>query len=96
MYCIKILTLTRAEETGKVTLIRISRDGGGTSRSPFLTAPFTKIERALGKDKILISKKKRERGKGVREDWKLRFIINKIVTNVIDTKDENQTQRYKI
>lgn len=56
-------TLTRADGDGNVTLIRSSRADGGTKRSPFFTAPLTKIVRALGKDNILKSdnpkKKKR-------------------------------------
>lgn len=46
-------TLTRDEGEGKVALIRSSRAEGGTTRSPFLTAPLTKIVRALGEDTIL-------------------------------------------
>jgi hypothetical protein len=41
-----------------VSLIKSSRAEGGTKRSPFLTAPFNKIVRALGDDKILIQAKK--------------------------------------
>lgn len=47
------ITLTLAEGAGKVTPISISNAEGGTNRSPFLTAPFTKIVRAFGVDKIL-------------------------------------------
>jgi len=46
-------TLTRALETGNVVLMNKSNEEGGTRRSPFLTAPFNKIDRALGTDKIL-------------------------------------------
>ena len=46
-------TLTRELETGNVALMNKSNEEGGTRRSPFLTAPFNKIDRALGTDKIL-------------------------------------------
>lgn len=46
-------TLTRAEGAGKVTRRSRSRDEGGIRRSPFLTAPFTKIVRAFGAERIL-------------------------------------------
>lgn len=46
-------TLTRALETGNVALMNKSNETGGTRRSPFLTAPFNKIDRALGTDKNL-------------------------------------------
>ena len=46
-------TFTLAEDAGKVTRINISNAGGGINRSPFLTAPFTKIGCAFGVDKIL-------------------------------------------
>jgi len=46
-------TLTRALETGNVALMNKSNEAGGTRRSPFLTDPFNKIDRALGTDKIL-------------------------------------------
>lgn len=49
----RIQTLTLAEGAGNVALIRCSRAEGGTIRSPFLTAPFKRIGRALGKDKTL-------------------------------------------
>lgn len=48
-------TLTRAEGEGKETLIKRSRADGGTMCSPFLTAPFNRIGRAFGEDKILRS-----------------------------------------
>ena len=50
---IMILTFIRAEDAGKVTLIKMSRADGGTRRSPFLAAPFNSIERALGAERIL-------------------------------------------
>lgn len=53
-----IPTFTRAEGAGKVILIKRSRDDGGTRRSPFLTAPFNKIGRALGEDRILTQPRK--------------------------------------
>jgi hypothetical protein len=46
-------TLTRALETGNAALMKRSNALGGTKRSPFLTAPFNKIDRALGTDTIL-------------------------------------------
>jgi hypothetical protein len=46
-------TLTRALETGNAALMKRSNVLGGTERSPFLTAPFSKIDRALGTDTIL-------------------------------------------
>lgn len=46
-------TLTRAEGAGKVTRRSRSRDEGDIRRSPFLTAPFTKIVRAFGAERIL-------------------------------------------
>lgn len=46
-------TFTLAEDAGKVTRISISNEDGGTKRSPFLTAPFTKTDRAFEADKIL-------------------------------------------
>ena len=53
-------TFIRAEDAGKVARINISNAEGGTNRSPFLIAPFTKIVRAFGADKILQSKKERK------------------------------------
>lgn len=47
------ITLIRAEGAGKVILIKTSRADGGTTRSPFLTAPFMSIARAFGEDTIL-------------------------------------------
>ena len=47
------LTFTLDEDAGKVTRISISNEDGGTKRSPFLTAAFTKIDRAFEADKIL-------------------------------------------
>lgn len=38
----------------------VSSAEGGTNRSPFLTAPFTKIVQAFGEDKILQPKKKKK------------------------------------
>ena len=54
---VKAPTFTRAEDAGKVTRISMSKAIGGNKRSPFLTAPFTKIVRAFGADKILQPKK---------------------------------------
>ena len=54
-----VVTFTLAEEAGKVTRTSISNAGGGIKRSPFLTAPFTKIVRAFGVDKILEPKKEK-------------------------------------
>lgn len=54
--CPKAHTFTLAENVGKVDRISISKAGGGTNRSPFLTAPFTNIVRAFGADNILTSK----------------------------------------
>lgn len=51
------ITLIRAEGDGKVILIKTSRADGGTTRSPFLTAPFMRIARAFGKDTILKEKR---------------------------------------
>lgn len=48
-----ILTFTLAEDAGKVTRTSVSNASGGTKRSPFLTAAFTKMVRAFGADKIL-------------------------------------------
>lgn len=56
-----IPTLTRAEGAGKVILIKRSRNDGGTRRSPFLTAPFNRIGRDLGVDRILITNQKNVR-----------------------------------
>lgn len=53
-----IPTFTLAEGAGKVILIKRSRDNGGTRRSPFLMAPFNKIGRALGEDRILTQPRK--------------------------------------
>lgn len=54
-----IFTFTLAEDEGKVAWTKISNAEGGISRSPFLTAPFTKTGRALGVDKILpVNRKK--------------------------------------
>lgn len=39
----RVLTLTRAEVEGKVALNSRSSAEGGINRSPFRTAPFTKI-----------------------------------------------------
>lgn len=47
------VTLTLAEDGGNVTRIRISNEDGGIKRSPFLTAPLTRIVRAFGVDRIL-------------------------------------------
>ena len=60
-------TLTRAEGAGKVILIKRSRDDGGTRRSPFLTAPFNRIGRALGEDRILIQQIKIKNVREVKE-----------------------------
>ena len=49
----KAPTFTRAEGAGKVARISMSKAIGGSKRSPFLTAPFTKIVRAFRADKIL-------------------------------------------
>lgn len=53
---LKIPTFSRADDAGKVNLIKSSRDNGGTTRSPFLTAPFNRMVRAFGEDKILVSR----------------------------------------
>ena len=57
------LTLTRSEAAGKVTLIRMSSEDGGTRRSPFLEAPFNSIWRALGAERILSIPTKKKQGK---------------------------------
>ena len=51
-----LLTLTLADEAGNVSRTKISNEGGGINRSPFLTAPLTSMVLAFGFDKILIPK----------------------------------------
>lgn len=46
-------TLTLAEGAGNADCISKSSAEGGTRRSPFLTAPFSKIDLAFGPDRIL-------------------------------------------
>jgi len=50
------LTFTLADDAGNVSRNKISNEGGGIKRSPFLTAPFTSMVRAFGFVKILIRK----------------------------------------
>lgn len=52
-FTLQSLTLTRADEEGKVALNSRSSADGGTNRSPFRTAPFTKIVLAFGAERIL-------------------------------------------
>lgn len=51
-----IPTFTLADDAGKVTRISVSNEEGGINRSPFFTAPFIRIVRAFGEDKILQQK----------------------------------------
>ena len=46
-------TLIGVEDAGNVTCSKRSSAKGGIKRSPFLTAPFTKILYALGLERIL-------------------------------------------
>lgn len=67
-------TFTLAEDIGNVSRNSISRAAGGTKRSPFLTAPFTKIVRAFGVDKILQPKyKMSERDKNLKRENTVNF-----------------------